>query len=77
MANHSEMATYLILLAGIECLLYKYTDRASTILGIPTVSKQKSSSSTVNTIVLLKNTLSCQSTFKTVFEQLKKRLMIR
>ncbi|MCY8701099.1 non-ribosomal peptide synthase/polyketide synthase [Bacillus spizizenii] len=72
MANHSEMATYLILLAGIECLLYKYTDRASTILGIPTVSKQKSSSSTVNTIVLLKNTLSCQSTFKTVFEQLKK-----
>lgn len=44
MANHSEMAAYLILLAGIECLLYKYTDRASLILGIPTVSKQKAAS---------------------------------
>ncbi|MEC2307910.1 non-ribosomal peptide synthase/polyketide synthase [Bacillus atrophaeus] len=70
MANHSEMAAYLILMAGIECLLYKYTDRTNVILGIPTVSKQKSSS-VVNTIVLLKNTLSSQSTFKTVFEQLK------
>ncbi|MGW8460335.1 non-ribosomal peptide synthase/polyketide synthase [Bacillus atrophaeus] len=70
MANHSEMAAYLILMAGIECLLYKYTDRTNVILGIPTVSKQKSSSA-VNTIVLLKNTLSSQSTFKTVFEQLK------
>ncbi|EIM11781.1 non-ribosomal peptide synthetase, partial [Bacillus atrophaeus] len=70
MANHSEMAAYLILMAGIECLLYKYTDRTNLILGIPTVSKQKSSSA-VNTIVLLKNTLSSQSTFKTVFEQLK------
>ncbi|MCY7931339.1 non-ribosomal peptide synthetase, partial [Bacillus inaquosorum] len=71
MSNHSEMAAYLILLAGIECLLYKYTDRTGLILGIPTVSKQKSSQSAVNTIVLLKNTLSSQSTFKTVFEQLK------
>ncbi|MCY7909667.1 amino acid adenylation domain-containing protein [Bacillus inaquosorum] len=71
MSNHSEMAAYLILLAGIECLLYKYTDRTRLILGIPTVSKQKSSQSAVNTIVLLKNTLSSQSTFKTVFEQLK------
>ncbi|MBT2572354.1 amino acid adenylation domain-containing protein, partial [Bacillus sp. ISL-51] len=71
MANHSEMAAYLILLAGIECLLYKYTDRTSLILGIPTVSKKKGSTSAVNTIVLLKNTLSSQSTFKTVFEQLK------
>ena len=71
MANHSEMAAYLILLAGIECLLYKYTDRASLILGIPTVSKQKSSQSAVNTIVLLKNTLTSESTFKSVFQQLK------
>ncbi|MDQ8091444.1 non-ribosomal peptide synthase/polyketide synthase [Bacillus amyloliquefaciens] len=71
MANHSEMAAYLILLAGIECLLYKYTDRASLILGIPTVSKQKSSQSAVNTIVLLKSTLTSESTFKSVFQQLK------
>ncbi|MCO4850630.1 non-ribosomal peptide synthase/polyketide synthase [Bacillus vallismortis] len=71
MANHSEMAAYLILLAGVECLLYKYTDRTSLILGIPTISKQKSSQSAVNTIVLLKNRLTSQSTFKTVFEQLK------
>ncbi|MGN9865284.1 non-ribosomal peptide synthase/polyketide synthase [Bacillus swezeyi] len=71
MANHSEMAIYLILLSGIECLLYKYTDRTNLILGIPTESKQKSSPSAVNTIIPLKNTLSCHSTFKTVFEQLK------
>ncbi|USP97309.1 non-ribosomal peptide synthase/polyketide synthase [Bacillus vallismortis] len=71
MANHSDMAAYLILLAGIECLLYKYTDRTSLILGIPTISKQKSSQSAVNTIVLLKNRLTSQSTFKTVFEQIK------
>ncbi|MDJ1631271.1 hypothetical protein QNN00_16700 [Bacillus velezensis] len=54
MANHSDMAAYLILLAGIECLLYKYTDRTSLILGIPTVSKQKAGQSAVNNIVLLK-----------------------
>nr|AFG19378.1 bacillomycin D synthetase B [Bacillus amyloliquefaciens] len=71
MANHSDMAAYLILLAGIECLLYKYTDRTSLILGIPTVSKQKAGQSAVNNIVLLKNTLSNESTFKTVFGQLK------
>lgn len=58
MANHSDMAAYLILLAGIECLLYKYTDQTSLILGIPTVSKQKAGQSAVNNIVLLKNTLS-------------------
>ncbi|XRJ16091.1 condensation domain-containing protein [Bacillus velezensis] len=71
MANHSDMAAYLILLAGIECLLYKYTDQTSLILGIPTVSKQKAGQSAVNNIVLLKNTLSNESTFKTVFGQLK------
>ncbi|MGF7533043.1 amino acid adenylation domain-containing protein [Bacillus mexicanus] len=71
MANHSEMAAYLILLAGIECLLYKYTDRTNLILGIPAVSKQKSSQSAINSIVLFKNKLSSESTFKTLFEHLK------
>ncbi|MEJ9209724.1 hypothetical protein, partial [Paenibacillus larvae] len=41
MANHSEMAIYLILLAGISCLLHKYTDQKSLVLGIPTKQKRR------------------------------------
>lgn len=39
MVNYFEMVIYLILLVGIECLLYKYIDWVSMILGILMVFK--------------------------------------
>ncbi|AVF26547.1 non-ribosomal peptide synthase/polyketide synthase [Paenibacillus larvae] len=70
MANHSEMAIYLILLAGISCLLHKYTDQKSLVLGIPTITRQKQASR-INKLVVCKQPFHSQSTFKTVFEQTK------
>ena len=70
MANHSEMAIYLILLAGVSCLLHKYTDQKSLVLGIPTITSQKKTSS-INKLIVCKQTFHKQSTFKTVFEQTK------
>ncbi|MCP3774857.1 amino acid adenylation domain-containing protein [Paenibacillus sp. MZ04-78.2] len=71
LANGSEMAVYLLVAAGMQCLLSHYTDRSSVIVGIPTTTKKKGSSSVINPIVPFKHVLNSGSTFSALFTQLK------
>lgn len=54
-ARGSHMTLFILLLAGIECLLQKYTNEKRMILGIPIIQKENSTRRMVNQVVMLKN----------------------
>ncbi|UHA73129.1 amino acid adenylation domain-containing protein [Paenibacillus sp. 481] len=62
-AGGSQLAVFMILLAGVESLLYKYTREENMILGIPALN--------ASNLLILKNTVNHASTFKSLLQQLK------
>ncbi|KYG36478.1 hypothetical protein AZF08_26070 [Bacillus gaemokensis] len=71
MANGSNLAIYLILLTGVECLINKYTDEENIIVGFPTMQVGDKQGSLLNEFLILKNKLDQNSTFKSVFNRIK------
>ncbi|WP_152381478.1 non-ribosomal peptide synthetase [Paenibacillus brasilensis] len=69
-ANKSNMAIYLLLLTGVNCLLHRYTGENNVIIGVPP-SKEKADHSHLNNVILLKNNVDDTSTFISLFNQVK------
>ncbi|UUZ91997.1 condensation domain-containing protein [Paenibacillus sp. P25] len=71
LSRGSHLAAYMILLSGIQCLLYKYTNERPILLGMPAVSKSNESAGLINPVVLLKNRISPDQSFKHLLNQVK------
>ncbi|WP_051541402.1 non-ribosomal peptide synthetase [Caldalkalibacillus mannanilyticus] len=70
-SNGSNMALFMILLAGVEAILYKYSyeEKENIILGVPTT--QANGHAPVTDLVILKNKISNQHTFKTLLNEIR------
>nr|CUX79061.1 Octapeptin synthase subunit B [Niallia circulans] len=71
MSKGSPLAAYMILLAGVQSLLYKYTNEKNILLGMPVVKKTNESRRPINHVVILKNTMDTETTFKSLLNELK------
>ncbi|GMX60226.1 non-ribosomal peptide synthase/polyketide synthase [Paenibacillus elgii] len=74
MSKGSPLAAFTILLAGVQCLLYKYTNEPNLLLGMPIVKSTDESRRPVNHVVLLRNTLGAESTFRSLITELTSSL---
>ncbi|MFB6367712.1 amino acid adenylation domain-containing protein, partial [Paenibacillus elgii] len=71
MSKGNPLAAYMILLAGVQSLLYKYTNEKNILLGMPVVKKPNESRRPINHAVVLKNTIHAETTFKSLLNELK------
>ncbi len=74
MTNKSPMAVYMVLLVGIECLLYKYTGEEGIVLGVPTFEDEIDESLRLDQVMLIKQNIMANSTFKSIFNEFKHTL---
>lgn len=61
----------MVLLAGVESLLHKYTGEERVLLGIPVAKSGNGATKPINHLLLLKNTLDSSTTFKALLSQIK------
>ncbi|UHA73546.1 non-ribosomal peptide synthetase [Paenibacillus sp. 481] len=71
LANGIDMAVYMILLAGVNGLLSKYTNQEHILVGMPTTSTSPDADPPINDFVILKNKVSSTTTFKSLLGQVK------
>ncbi|MBO3287394.1 non-ribosomal peptide synthetase [Paenibacillus sp. FSL M8-0228] len=64
-------AVFMVLLAGVESLLHKYTGEERVLLGIPVAKSSNGATKPINHLLLLKNTLDSSTTFKALLSQIK------
>ncbi|WP_367387461.1 amino acid adenylation domain-containing protein [Bacillus vallismortis] len=74
MTNQTPMAVYLVLLIGVESLLYKYTGEESVITGVPTFEDETDEDLGLDQLMLIKQNINADSTFKSIFHELKHTL---
>ncbi|MBY8914303.1 amino acid adenylation domain-containing protein [Bacillus sp. YC2] len=74
MTNKSPMAVYMVLLVGIECLLYKYTGEEGIVLGVPTFEDETNEDLRLDQVMLIKQNIKADSTFKSIFNEFKHTL---
>ncbi|KAF1677374.1 non-ribosomal peptide synthetase [Bacillus sp. SKDU12] len=74
MTNQTPMAVYLVLLIGIEALLYKYTGEERVITGVPTFEDETDEELRLDQLLLIKQNINVDSTFKSIFQELKHTL---
>ncbi|AWM17129.1 non-ribosomal peptide synthetase [Bacillus inaquosorum] len=74
MTNQTPMAVYLVLLIGIESLLYKYTGEEGVITGVPTFEDETDEDLRLDQLMLIKQNINADSTFKSIFHELKHTL---
>ncbi|MFD1464219.1 AMP-binding protein, partial [Paenibacillus farraposensis] len=67
----SPWAVFMVLLAGVEILLHKYTGEERVLLGIPVAKSDNSATKPMNHLLLLKSTLDAATTFKALLSQIK------
>lgn len=67
LANGSDMAVYMILLAGVKGLLYTYTRQESILVGMPAFAE----SAEENDFLVIKNQVTRESTLKSLLGQIK------
>ncbi|MEW9702942.1 amino acid adenylation domain-containing protein, partial [Paenibacillus sp. SI8] len=70
-AGGSPLALYMILLCGVEGLLHHYTNESNMLLGVPVFRQPDDSAESLNSLVIVKNTVTGQSTLKTLFSDIK------
>ncbi len=73
LANGSDYRLFMILLAGLNALLYKYTDNKDIIVG-SSIYKQEVEGEFINTVLVLRNSFPGDATFKELL--LKTRVVI-
>ncbi|NEW06407.1 amino acid adenylation domain-containing protein [Paenibacillus sp. SYP-B3998] len=71
LANGFDMAVFVILLTGVKCLLYTYTGRENTLVGIPAQTEFDDDNPPIHDFLIIKNKLSNESTFKSLLGQIK------
>ncbi|WP_143760417.1 non-ribosomal peptide synthetase, partial [Paenibacillus sp. FSL R5-0765] len=74
MSKGAPLAAFMILLAGVQALLHKYTGASDILVGMPVVPKKGETRRSVNHMVILKNSLSVGATFKTLLSELRTSL---
>ncbi|WP_433582139.1 amino acid adenylation domain-containing protein [Paenibacillus amylolyticus] len=74
MSKGAPLAAFMILLAGVQALLHKYTGASEILVGMPVVPKKGETRRSVNHTVILKNSLSVGATFKTLLSELRTSL---
>ncbi|MDY8120904.1 amino acid adenylation domain-containing protein, partial [Paenibacillus polymyxa] len=74
MSKGAPLATFMILLAGVQSLLHKYTGASDILVGMPVVRKPTETRRSVNHTIILKNSLSAGATFKTLLSELRTSL---
>ncbi|WP_339179668.1 amino acid adenylation domain-containing protein [Paenibacillus sp. FSL R5-0701] len=74
MSKGAPLAAFMILLAGVQALLHKYTGASDILVGMPVVRKKAETRRSVNHTVILKNSLSVGATFKTLLSELRTSL---
>ncbi|CAH8773155.1 non-ribosomal peptide synthetase [Paenibacillus dendritiformis] len=74
MSKGAPLAAFMILLAGVQSLLHKYTGASDILVGMPVVRKPTETRRSVNHTVILKNSLSAGATFKTLLSELRTSL---
>jgi amino acid adenylation domain-containing protein/non-ribosomal peptide synthase protein (TIGR01720 family) len=73
LSNGSYHKIHMILTAGLTALLYKYTNNQDIIIGTP-IYKQKLKGDFINTILVLRNQLESQTTFKQLLLNIRQTL---
>ncbi|WP_413004018.1 amino acid adenylation domain-containing protein [Paenibacillus sp. 1P03SA] len=71
MSKGAPLAAYMILLAGVQVLLHKYTGDSAVLVGMPVVKKPQETRRPINHTVILKNMFGSGVTFKSVLNELK------
>ncbi|WP_244898598.1 amino acid adenylation domain-containing protein, partial [Paenibacillus algorifonticola] len=71
LSKGSSLATYMVLLTGVQCLLYKYTNEQHILLGMPVVSKPNETAGHISPVVMLKDNFSADQSFKALLNQVK------
>jgi len=71
MSKGSHQAAFMILLGGIQCLLHKYTSENRIVIGMPIVRKAGEKRLPINQVVLLKENVNEELTFKSLLTSLK------
>lgn len=73
LSNHSSLNLYLVLMAVVAVLLYKYTGNNDIIVVAP-IYKQKLEGEFINTVLAIRNQLEEKTTFKELLLQIKNNL---
>ncbi|WP_434756702.1 amino acid adenylation domain-containing protein [Paenibacillus amylolyticus] len=70
-SRNNPMAMYTILLSGVQCLLYKYTNETQIMMGMRVMEEKNSDLTLSNKVLLLKNNIDHTMSFKSIFNQMK------
>ncbi|MFF2155109.1 amino acid adenylation domain-containing protein [Paenibacillus chitinolyticus] len=70
LANGSDLAVFMIVLAGVNCLLHNYARRDNVIVGIPAATGPGEEPA-IHDFLLIKTYINGQSTFKSLLGQVK------
>ncbi|KAF6562685.1 AMP-binding protein, partial [Paenibacillus sp. EKM207P] len=71
LANGSDLALYMIVLAGVKSLLFKYTGRDQVLIGMPSYSADPDGTPPPHDILVIKTSVSRQTTLKTLLGGIK------
>ncbi|WP_028596418.1 non-ribosomal peptide synthetase [Paenibacillus assamensis] len=71
LANGSDLALYMIVLAGVKSLLFKYTGRDQVLVGMPSYSVDADGTPPPHDILVIKTSVSRQTTLKTLLGGIK------
>ncbi|WP_241752459.1 non-ribosomal peptide synthetase, partial [Paenibacillus alvei] len=72
LSKGAHQAAFMILLGTIQCLLYKYTNEQRVVIGMPIVRKAGEKRLPINQVVILKEDIHEELTFKSLLTSLKK-----
>ncbi|WP_430110984.1 non-ribosomal peptide synthetase [Paenibacillus sp. B1-33] len=71
LANGSDLALYMIVLAGVKSLLFKYTGQNQVLVGMPSYSADPDGTPPPHDILVIKTSVSHQTTLKTLLGGIK------
>ncbi|MDR6720597.1 amino acid adenylation domain-containing protein [Paenibacillus sp. 2003] len=71
LANGSDLALYMIVLAGVKSLLFKYTGQDQVLVGMPSYSGDPDVTQPPHDILVIKTFVSSQTTLKTLLGGIK------
>ncbi|MBZ6453689.1 MAG: amino acid adenylation domain-containing protein, partial [Paenibacillus polymyxa] len=71
LANGSDLALYMIVLAGVKSLLFKYTRRDQVLVGMPSYSADPDGTPPPHDILVIKTSVSRETTLRTLLGGIK------
>ncbi|WP_088549649.1 non-ribosomal peptide synthetase [Paenibacillus aquistagni] len=71
LANGSDLALYMIVLAGVKSLLFKYTGQDQVLVGMPSYSADPNGTPPPHDILVIKTSVSRETTLKTLLGGIK------